>query len=68
MAKLNNKKYVQKKKNKWLANDFLHRRLLNNSQKVPRKKKKVPFKAQTEPRLGPNVNIHSINVYKKYHM
>lgn len=53
---------------KWLANDFLHRRLLNNSQKVPRKKKKVPFKAQTEPRLGPNVNIHSINVNKKYHM
>jgi len=25
----------------WLANDFLHRRLLNNSQKVPKKKKKT---------------------------
>lgn len=52
------RKYVQKKKKLVSKNDILHRRLLNNSQKVPRKKKKVPFKAQTEPRLGPYATIN----------
>lgn len=48
-CKIKKKNYLQVKK--WLANDLLHRRLLNYSQKVPRKKKKK-YHSKLKPNQG----------------